>query len=185
MELMETKSPREISADEILSKSGISKGSMYHHFTDLDELIETAQVARFSKWVDVSISNLGQILQNAKSKEELINSLEVVTAATQSVSRRSSRIERASALSRRNASKNYYDLMGKESDRLMDSLEDLAREAQEKGLFSRKHNPRVIALMVQAYTLGKIVDDYSHKPVPESDWNAIIMDLIRNVFVED
>ena len=42
LELMETKLPTEIAVDEILTNSGISKGSLYHHFEDLAELLETA-----------------------------------------------------------------------------------------------------------------------------------------------
>ena len=185
MELMETLALNQISADDILQKSGISKGSMYHHFTDLDELLETAQVARFAHWVDVSINNMSQIIRAAKSKEELFEALRVVTENTQSVKRRPSRIERASALSKRNANPRYKELIGKESDRLMSGLEDLARESQEKGYFTKMHHPRTIAMMVQAYTLGKIVDDYSHKPVPDDEWNALIMDLVRKVFMQD
>lgn len=185
MELMESKAPNEISADDILQKSSISKGSMYHHFHDLDELIESAQVARFAHWVNVSIENMSQIIRATKSKEELYEALRIVTENTQSVKRRASRIERAGALSRRNASARYFDLIGRESDRLMAGLEDLAREAQEKGFFAKTHSARSIALMVQAYTLGKIVDDYSHNPVSDADWNALIMDLIRRVFMQD
>ena len=182
---MEIKAPNEISADEVLQKSGISKGSMYHHFKDLDELIETSQVARFAHWVDVSIQNLGQIIRATKTKDELYEALRVVTENTQSAKRKDSRIERAAALSRRNGSARYFELIGNESDRLMSGLEDLAREAQEKGFFSKRHHPRAISLMVQAYTLGKIVDDYSHNPVSDYEWNALIMDVIRKVFMED
>ena len=95
---MEIKAPNEISADEVLQKSGISKGSMYHHFKDLDELIETAQVARFAHWVDISIENLGQIIRVTKTKTELFEALRVVTENTQSVKRKPSRIERAATL---------------------------------------------------------------------------------------
>ena len=40
--LLKTHKPSEISVDLVLSESKISKGSLYHHFADLDELIETA-----------------------------------------------------------------------------------------------------------------------------------------------
>lgn len=183
--IMDTKAPEEISAEEVLTTSGISKGSMYHHFKDLNELIETAQVVRFAHWVDVSIQNMSLIIRATNSKEELLAALEKVTENTQGINRRPSRIERAGALSRRKASETYYKLIGQESDRLMDGLEDLAREAQEKGFFAKRHNPRAIALMVQAYTLGKIVDDYSLNPVPESEWNTLISDILKRVFAAD
>ena len=41
--LLEEKMPHEIAVDEILEKSGISKGSLYHHFEDLAELLESVR----------------------------------------------------------------------------------------------------------------------------------------------
>ena len=38
VKLLGTRLPGEIAVDEILDASGISKGSLYHHFEDLGEL---------------------------------------------------------------------------------------------------------------------------------------------------
>lgn len=183
--LMDVKAPEDISVDEVLQISGVSKGSMYHHFEDLSELIETAQIARYSHWVDISIVNMTDVVRSAITKDDLYKSLSAVTQNTQSAKRRSSRIERAAALSRRNASPRYIEMLGKESDRLAEGIADLAREAQEKGLFTKSLSSYAIALFVQAYTLGKIVDDYSFKPVPDEEWNELIMSVIKNVFMAD
>lgn len=183
--LMDKKAPEDISVDEVLALSGVSKGSMYHHFEDLSELLEIAQIVRYAHWVDVSINGMSEIVTKSKTKEELRNALEVVTKNTQSIKRRPSRIERAAALSKRSASPRYYELLGKESDRLADGLTDLARESQEKGFFRKDLNPKAIALLVQAYTLGKIVDDYSFDPVSDDDWNQVIMNIIDRVFLAD
>ena len=44
----------EITVEMVLDRSNISKGSLYHHFEDLAELLEAAQVARYADWVDRS-----------------------------------------------------------------------------------------------------------------------------------
>ena len=183
--LMDSKAPEDISVDEVLQISGVSKGSMYHHFEDLSELIEYAQISRYSHWVDVSIKNMAEVVRSSKTKSDLLAALKIVTQNTQSDKRKASRIERAAALSRRNASSRYKELLGHESDRLADGIADLAREAQEKELFTRNLNPYAIALLVQAYTLSKIVDDYSFKPVPQEEGNEIIYAIIERVFMAD
>ena len=98
VELLQTQPLESVTSERVLEVSKISRGSMYHHFKDLDELIETAQVARFAHWVDISIENLGQIIRATKTKTELFEALRVVTENTQSVKRKPSRIERAATL---------------------------------------------------------------------------------------
>ena len=60
--ILDEKLPNEIAVDEILEKSGISKGSLYHHFEDLGQLLEVAQVERYAQWVDRSIEILIKLI---------------------------------------------------------------------------------------------------------------------------
>jgi CDGSH-type Zn-finger protein len=45
----------EITSENVLDISGISRGSLYHHFEDFSELLELAQVRRFASYVNKSI----------------------------------------------------------------------------------------------------------------------------------
>lgn len=82
VELLNTQLPSEVHADQVLEISGISKGSLYHHFEDLGELVETAQVYRYSKWITKSVEFMTEILPKAKSPEELRKALSMVTETT-------------------------------------------------------------------------------------------------------
>ena len=64
--LLESKLPGEIAVDEILDASGISKGSLYHHFEDLGELLEAAQVEIYAAWVDRSVEALIAMIAKVK-----------------------------------------------------------------------------------------------------------------------
>ncbi len=184
-ELLENQFPQDIQVDEILEKSGISKGSLYHHFEDLGELLESAQVFRYSTWVDRSIGLIVPVLSSVKSRDEVIEGLRVLTKYTQSAEYRATRFSRARTLANSESSDRFRKALGIEQERLTAALEDLVAEAKNKGLFKAHLNARVIAIFIQSYTLGKIVDDIVPEPVLQEKWDDFILDMLVKTMVID
>lgn len=182
-ELISERSPSELQVDEILEKSGVSKGSLYHHFEDLSELLEAAQVLRYARWVDRSIGFIVPLLSAAKTRDDIIASLAQVTEYTQGPDYRATRFERARTLSNSQASPRFEKMLGVEQDRLTTALEDLVIEAQNKQLFRAELNPRVVAVFIQSYTLGKIVDDIVPTSITPAQWNQLIGSMLECTFV--
>lgn len=183
VELLNSKLPGEISVDEILEKSGISKGSLYHHFEDLSELLEAAQVQRYAAWVDRSIEVLIELLASAHTREELQAGLKKVTRLTQNPQYASTRYERARAISNAEHSPRFQRALANEQARLTDALIDLINEARNKGLYANDFDARAGAVFVQAYTLGKIVDDFVEEPMDPEAWYELIDKLVEKVFL--
>lgn len=182
-DLLENQFPQDIQVDEILEKSGISKGSLYHHFEDLGELLEAAQVSRYASWVDRSITLIVPVLSSAKTREDLIEGLKVLTKFTQSPEYRVNRFTRARTLANSEASVRFQKALGLEQERLTSALQDLVEEAKNKGLFRAHLNSRVVAVFIQSYTLGKIVDDTVSNPLEQENWDDFIMDMLINTMV--
>lgn len=182
-ELLEKQFPQEIQVDEILEKSGISKGSLYHHFEDLGELLEAAQVFKYAAWVDRSIGLIVPVLSSVKTREEIIEGLAVLTKYTQSSEYRATRFYRARTLANSEVSDRFRKALGIEQDRLTAALEDLVAEAKNKGLFKTHLDNRVIAVFIQSYTLGKIVDDIVPSPIFQETWDGFILEMLTNTLV--
>ena len=182
-ELLESQFPESIQVDEILEKSGISKGSLYHHFEDLSALLESAQVARYALWVDRSIGLIVPVLSAAKTREDIIDGLRKITAYTQSPEYKSTRFQRARTLANSETSERFQRALGLEQDRLTTALEDLVAEAKNKGLFRDHLDARVVAVFIQSYTLGKIVDDIVPISTGQEKWDEFIMDMLINTMV--
>jgi len=96
--LLRTHKTGEITVDMVLAAAGISKGSLYHHFEDLDELIETAMLERYARWVDVSVEAMTHILTTAKAPKDIYLGLVEITKRTQDPKLSGERFYRAEVL---------------------------------------------------------------------------------------
>ena len=176
--LLENQFPHDIQVDEILDKSGISKGSLYHHFQDLGELLEAAQVAKYAAWVDRSISLIVPVLSGAKTRDDIIEGLRILTKYTQSSEYQQTRFYRARTLANSEISERFKIALGIEQERLTAALEDLVAEAKNKGLFRPELDNRVVAVFIQSYTLGKIVNDIVPEPIAQEIWDDFIVNML-------
>lgn len=184
VELLTQQLGEHVTADLVLAESGVSRGSMYHHFRDFPDLVDHAYVRIFATHVDDSIAQLTEVLAGARSRDELLAGLARVTALTQSSGLISNRTWRLWVLANASRRPEMHELLAAEQQRLTDALAGLVRRAQDAGWYRRELDPEVVAVFVQAYTLGKVVDDITARPVNPEAWESMIMAIIEQLFIE-
>ena len=180
--LMKTMSVEAVTADQVLQHSGVSKGSLYHHYTDFPSLIEDCLAYEFSENIDLTIDELTLILTTSTSKDEVFATLEKITLATQAPERRDFRLRRARILSHTENNPRFAQVLAQQQQRLTAALTDLFKQCQLKGWMNSDFDPHAAAVLIQAYTLGKIVDDVTAEPMDPQQWNALITRLVERVF---
>jgi AcrR family transcriptional regulator len=172
--LLDQKAPEQINVDEVLSVSGISKGSLYHHFEDFSDLLEVAYLRRFAAYVDLSSEAIAEVIATSTSRDEMLTGLRAITRRTQAPDLASVRLERLRAIGLAGGNDRFRARLAVEQQRLTDALADLVREAQVKGWFRSDFPPHVVAVFVQAYTLGLVLDEITESPVDNDEWVAFI-----------
>lgn len=185
VELLDGDDPEHITAEQVLTLSGISKGSLYHHFDDFEDLIEAGLVFRFSRTVDESILGLTEMITHVSTKEELLEALKLFTKDSQDPSRRPYRLERARAAGMTFSSHRFQVTLGEEQQRLTEAFTDLFTEVQNRGWSRPGVDPMAAAVFVQAYTIGRLIDDISPEKISPEHWNTLIEMVIENVFLAD
>jgi AcrR family transcriptional regulator len=173
----------EITVEMILDRSGISKGSLYHHFEDIYHLLEAAMIVRYARYVDTNIAALQSLLSTAKTGEEFYLGLSQLSAITQGEGMKRARQERALTIGRAITSPRMSTLLQGEQQRLTDALVQLIKDAQGRKLCNAEIDSHSLAVLMQAWTLGKIVDDLSENPVDNDAYLSLVNRVIREVFV--
>lgn len=175
--------PQGFTVDVLLDTSKISKGSLYHHFENFDDVIEQAQVARFARSVDLDIQQLIALLMSVTSRDELFQHLSVIVASSSSDERRAGRMNRAQIIGLASRSEKYAAALADEQQRLTDAFTDLIREMQERGWVKPEIDPGAGGLFLQAYSLGFVLNDISREPVSGEAWQQFVLAMIRASFM--
>jgi AcrR family transcriptional regulator len=173
-ELMDQLPLEDISASLVLERSGASKSSMYHFFEDFSDLLEETFLYRFAVSVQASNKIIKEIVNGSTTKEDFFLALETVTRKSQDRSNSAIRFQRARMLGRSERSERFRESLGKVQQGLTDSITEMIQRAQDKGYITMDFQPRTLAVFIQAYTLGKVVDDITLTPMDDADWDSLI-----------
>ncbi len=180
-DLMDLHAIEDISATMVLERSGASKSSMYHFFEDFSDLLEETYVVRFGETVRTSILVIEKIIAKSNTKEEFFVALDRLTKATQERKLASIRFSRARELARSERHEKFQKSLGALQQKLTDSLTLAFETAQEKGFLNKNFEARTGAVFIQAYTLGRIVDDVTTTHMNDDDWEKLIGRIAREV----
>lgn len=182
LELIHDCPPESVTIAMVQEHSGVSRGSLYHHFEDLADLLETAMVRAFAKVVDSNIALMAELLENASTPAQFYEATKHFNAVTQSPERRGARFERIRWLGFAYLNKRFADRLAKEQNRLTESYANLFRTAQARGLMSETLDPYAASILIQAYSLGKAVDEIGTSQLNEEVWNSLLMQIVTDVF---
>lgn len=180
-ELMQEFALEAITTDMVLAHSGISKGSLYHHFEDLADLVETVLISQFSRIVDENAIFLRNTIENAQNSAEILASLRSLTEVLQAAERRSARVNRARLIVFSHDNPRLAKKLADEQNRLTSAYRDTIKLGIKRGLVRPDINPFAMAVFIQSFTLGKLIDDIAHDHVPQAAWVDLVMNVINEL----
>ena len=169
-------------SDQVLLLSGISKGSMYHHFQDFSELIEMTRIFRFSKYIDHAVDGFKDALSLGGTKDDVRSRFLETVKNRQTIDDKRQRTETAHLLSLSIHHRQLGSVLAKEQERLTQRYADLYAQCVDMGYADKNLDPRSISVLLQSITWGRIVDDISLVQMKNEEWSSIIMNLLDHTF---
>ena len=182
VEMLDGHQEKDVSASEILRRTGIARGSLYHFWDSIGDLIQEAYLVRYARYVEQSGKVITDLLATCETKEQFFVGLSKVTEQTQDPARKVNRYERARILGMAEKNEKFRQGLGEAQQGLTDLFTEQFTEVQNRGWFNKDFDPRTAAVLIQAYTLGKIVDDVVDNPMQPNAWNDLIgLILVRTL----
>jgi AcrR family transcriptional regulator len=185
LDLSETRPIDEIKVEEVLGESGISTGSLYHHFDDFGHLIETAMVARYLEMLRAGELFIQSALDEAETFDDIKSRIAVISGMYAKLNTPEARFERARILARAERHERLRKALGEAQEQYTDSLAAMFERAQgEGGWINPELNPRALAVLVQAYTFGRLVDDITPNSMDQKEWIALIQQVFAGAILK-
>jgi len=164
--------------DAVRDRSGVSIGSIYHHFGDRDGLIAAAQLHRFARYAEAEIAALSEIVIGAKNLAEFRQAVRQLTLRTASELRVAERWARIGVLASSIGRPAMLDDVRAIQTRLTDEFQAHVAQGQVRGFFRSDLDARAIAVFVESYSLGHALNDLDAHRVTEQEWEKVVWAVI-------
>lgn len=180
VELMDSLPIDGLSTSIVLERSGVSYGSLYHHYADISDLVEQAIVYRYTRRLKDSVESIRSLLE-ARDAADFRQRTEALILQSVSSDRRRNRLDRAEALGALQGRPRLVARLAAAQQEVTDAQAALLAEMQNRGWVRADVDPVALSGYVQAMTFCRIVDDVTERPVDDEQWCGVALLAFRAV----
>lgn len=173
---IENDGPEAIDIDAVLMAVGVTKGSLYHHFESLDELMHAALLTVFAGGIEEGIDAFQAMSAECSSTDEVRERIRLLVQESQAETRSWRRGLRARVFSLSLVDSSFGVKVSEIQKTLTDAIAEVMSEFQTRGWLRSDVNPHAFAVFIQAFTFGRLIDDVvvdEHK-LQHSDWSHVV-----------
>lgn len=174
----------EITIPLVIEHSGVSYGSLYHHFSDISNLVEQAVVYRFTRNLKESLEAI-RSLSDATDAQDFRIRTEALIEESIKPERRTNRLERIEIMGAMSSRPRLVDLIAKAQQSITDEQAALITEFQGRGWLRSDVDPVALSGLTQAILIGRVVDDVAERPVDPALWSGLALQAFRAILFTD
>jgi AcrR family transcriptional regulator len=163
---------------DVSRRSGVSIGSLYHHFESREGLIRAARERQFLQSLPTDADDVADLLATSTTPEQFATRLEQIIRTTQTPERAANRLRRVELIGAAAARPELLDAISATQTMVLDVGEALGQALKERGWLREGVEPRSLALFVQAVTLGRVLGDLDQRGVDQEAWVRLILSAL-------
>jgi len=171
-----------IKSENVLARSGISRGPLYHHFENFEDLIESAQTQIYLGSVTVWVTALASAIESsadadsAREQVRILVASESMKVSIQQLTQGIGIIHNASSIEQ------LHQRLGKTQEKLTQEWMKVYQLCIDKGWADSNIDSRAVAILIQAAFYGRILDNLSNVQMKSNDWIRALLRLFDGFF---
>lgn len=180
--LLATHSASRLRLSDVTALSGVSNGSLVHHFGSREGLIAAAQAVRHARGLD---ERLAQSRSLGTDDERLVDGIRDLASKATTSEHDEQRRARFQALAFARHVPELREVLIAAHQGYADSLAQLVEAAQARRLVRSDVAPRAMAAFALTSASGRFVDELLGDARPAEEWRAFLIVLLGGILVPE
>jgi len=182
IEMLQTTAYSNIKSENVLARSGITRGPLYHHFADFDDLIQTAQIQLYKSFAFDVISQLVKVFE---ATDDLENARRELHSFVENRSRRITYTllrQRVGIIHNAASMPNLREKLNNTQEALTQERMKAYQICLDKGWADPTMDPRCVAILMQSSFIGRVLDEMSSVQMDVNEWVKVLSRLFDSFF---
>lgn len=184
VEILQDTPIEKITLASVLERSGVSNGSLYHHFEDFQDLVEWAVVIRYTKGLQDSLEAIAALLESTDASDYRVRT-ENVIRIFHDQNRRPYRLARLETLGALSGRPRLAERIGRAQFESTKKQADYLAEFQRRGWMRTDFDASAVSAFMTATFIGRVADDITDQPVDPTEWSRVAMAAISAILFPD
>ena len=173
-----------VTIQDVLKHTGLTTGAIYYHFADFQDLLDHAYIEVYTGFTAAGIQGLAEAVAESSTVDELRRSLKPVIASRHHSDQWKTRAALAWITAQATFRPSLGEKLAPAQRQLTQGIVETVTVAQQKGLVQSGLDPQVIAVFLQAYALGRIVDDLAGGEMDSARWASFIAHMVNAAILD-
>jgi AcrR family transcriptional regulator len=180
LEVIENEGINGLRLDAIAASVGVTKGSLYWHFKDRDDLIRAALQEQMRRLTEVSMSGVSEALASSKNLGEYLLQVQSVIADPYDEVEVAQRWRRLEILVAARHDLGLSEVMHEIQVHGMTAYTQVMRDAQDHGILRSDLDPAAVAVAISALAMGAnvVISSMGDDAPKRESWFALMAFLI-------
>lgn len=183
--LIEENGPQSITIDQVLDTSGVSRGSLYHHFGDFPSLVDHALLAIYKRFTDAAVVEMTAAFEGLNTIEAFRDAIHAVNVINATDEAARNRMIRTWTVAQALVRPTLRDLLSTQQAAYNAALLSIIERGQARDWLREDLDAKSLALLVQASWHGTTLDQLVDDPVDRTEYVQMLDDVMERTMFTD